>query len=237
VRPPGRPKRDDFPIPVAELLVDATIKLVAERGPTDSSGRVVCDSIGVKYASINYNFGSWNGLIAKAASEVYVDYVNGLGEAVRQAPSNPEDRFRAYVMAQMDWARRNPGWGAIFNYPVSARMASQILQEKFGHITRPHFELNVARLAQLTLDIREGYVSPNDFDVTNYPRAELLADKLAIARSTMAGWTTLGMMVWVGRGPTLESQIPEILERQEAIFRFALEETITSIRSDRGRQL
>jgi hypothetical protein len=137
----------------------------------------------------------------------------------------------------MDWARRNPGWGAIFNYPVSARMASQILQEKFGHITRPHFELNVARLAQLTLDIREGYVSPNDFDVTNYPRAELLADKLAIARSTMAGWTTLGMMVWVGRGPTLESQIPEILERQEAIFRFALEETITSIRSDRGRQL
>ncbi|CAB4569405.1 unannotated protein [freshwater metagenome] len=237
MRPPGRPKRDDFPIPVAELLVDATIKLVAERGPTDSSGRVVCDSIGVKYASINYNFGSWNGLIAKAASEVYVDYVNGLGEAARQAPSNPEDRFRAYVMAQMDWARRNPGWGAIFNYPFSARMASQILQEKFGHITRPHFELNVARLAQLTLDIREGYVSPNDFDITNYPRAELLADKLAIARSTMAGWTTLGMMVWVGRGPTLESQIPEILERQEAIFRFALEETITSIRSDRGRQL
>lgn len=237
VRPPGRPKRDLFPLPVADLLLKATIKLVSELGPTDTSGRLVCDSIGVKYASINYNFGSWNALIAQAASQVYVDYVNGLDQAVKQAPSNPEDRFRAYVMAQMDWARCNPGWGAIFNYPFSARIASQILQEKFGHITRPHFEFNVARLAQLIVDIREGYVSTNDFDVTNYPRAELLDDRLAIARSTMAGWTTLGMMVWVGRGPTLESQIPEILERQEQIFRFAIEETIISIRSDRGRGL
>lgn len=224
-------------MPVRDLLLEATIKLIAQDGPTDVSARVVCDSIGVKFASVNYNFESWNGLIAQAASIVYVDYVTGLGVAVRQAPRNPEDRFRAFVAAQMDWARKMPGWGAIFNYPFSARIASRILQEKFGHLTRPHFELNVARLAQLIVDIREGSVSEFDFDVTNYPREELLADRLAIARSTMAGWTTLGMMVWVGRGPTLESQIPEILATQEGIFAFSIEEMIIAIRGDKGRTL
>ena len=237
VRPRGRPRRDHFPVPVAELLIEATIELIGTMGPTDASGRMVCDSIGVKYASVNYNFESWNGLIAHAASRVYVRYVDVLGEAVKKAPRNPDDRFRAYAMAQLDWGRRMPGWGAVFNYPLSAGIASQILQQKFGHITRPHFELNLARLAQLIVDIREGSVSPNDFDVTNYPRAQILADRLAVARSTMAGWTTLGMMVWVSRGPTQESQIPEVVELQESLFRFAIDETIASIRADYGRSL
>ena len=236
-RPAGRPNREAYPIPARELLIDATIKLIAEGGPTDVTSRQVCDLTGVKYASVNHNFGSWNGLIAHAASRVYVEYVTGLGEAVKGAPRNPADRFRAYVLAQLDWARRMPGWGAVFNYPFSSRTASQILQREFGHITQPHFELNVARLAQLIVDIREESVAAADFDVTNYPRAELLADKIAIARSTMAGWTTLGMMVWVGRGPTLESQTPEILERQESIFHFTIEETIKAIREDKGRKL
>ena len=231
-RPVGRPRREHFPVPVAELLIEAAIELVGTVGPTDASGRMVCDSIGVRYASVNYNFGSWNGLIAHAASRVYVGYVDVLGEAVQQAPRNPDDRFRAYAMAQVDWARRLPGWGAVLNYPLSAGIASQILQEKFGHVTRPHFELNLARLAQLIVDIREGSVSPNDFDVTNYPRAELLADKLAIARSTMAGWATLGMMVWVSRGLIQQSQIPEEVDLQESLFRVAIDETIASIRAD-----
>jgi AcrR family transcriptional regulator len=236
-RPAGRPNRKEYPIPAMELLLEATIKLIAESGPTDVSARQVCDFTGVKYASVNHNFGSWNGLIAHAASIVYVNYVSGLGEAVNRAPRNPEERFRAYVFEQLDWARRMPGWGAVFNYPISSRKASQILQRDFGHITQPHFELNVARLAQLIVDIREGTVSTFDFDVTNYPRAELLADKIAIARSTMAGWTTLGMMVWVGRGPTLQTQTPEILERQESIFLFTIDETIKAIREDKGRKL
>ena len=236
-RPAGRPSREDYPIPARDLLIDATVKLIAEGGPTDVSARQVCDLTGLKYGSVNHNFGSWNGLIAHAASVVYVDYIRGLGEAVRSAPLNPEDRFRAYVSKQLDWAREMPGWGAVFNYPFSSRIASTILQGEYGHITQPHFELNVARLAQLIVDLRDGSVSDFDFDVTNYPRAALLADKLAIARSTMVGWTTLGMMVWVGRGPTLQTQTPEILERQEAIFQFTIEELIKSIKTDKGRKL
>jgi hypothetical protein len=44
-------------------------------------------------------------------------------------------------------------------------------------------------------------------------------------------------MVWVGRGPTLESQIPEILATQEGIFAFSIEEMIIAIRGDKGRTL
>ena len=66
-RPRGRPRRSDFPDAVKDLLIEATIKLIALDGSTDVSARAVCDSIGVKFASVNYNFGSWNGLIAQAA--------------------------------------------------------------------------------------------------------------------------------------------------------------------------
>lgn len=232
-RKPGRPRKDATRVPARELLLKAAIARIATHGTTDANARDVCSDAGVTFAMVNYNFGSWNGLIAEAASIVYVDYVEGLWKQVQIADYDPEARLRAYLGAQLAWAQRMPGWGAVFNYPFSARKATEILREKFGHITSGYFQLNLARLEQLTIDVRENKVTAFDYTPENFPKEELLADRLGAARSTMVGWTSLGMGVWASRGNTLETQLPEIKELQAFLFDFALEQSIADIRSDK----
>ena len=109
------------------------------------------------------------------------------------------------------------------------------MQSKFGHITNGKFQLNHARLTQLTVDLRDGVVTPFDFDETNYPHDDLLSDALGLARATLTGWSTLGMMVWLQRGPTLETEIADIKSRQDAIIAFAMGEIINAIKSDKKK--
>lgn len=234
-RKPGRPRKDATRIPARELLLQAAITRIAVHGTTDANARDVCSDAGVTFAMVNYNFGSWNGLIAEAASVVYVDYVEGLWAQVQIADREPEARLRAFLNAQLAWAQRMPGWGAVFNYPFSARKATEILREKFGSVTSGYFQLNLARLEQLTIDVRENKVTEFDYNTDNFPREELLADRLAAARSTMVGWTSLGMGVWAGRGATLETQLPEVQEFQSFLFEFAVEQSIADIRADQGK--
>ena len=231
-RRPGRPPKNDGGIPVRQLLIDKTIEMIATHGATDVTAREVCDAVGVTFASVNYNFGSWNGLIAEAGATAYSSYVDGLWDAVNEAPLDPEARLLAYIRAQITWATKNSGWGAVFNYPFSARTATTIMQDKFGKKNNLKFQLNHARLTRLTIDIRDGHVTPFDFDETNYPHDELLSDSLGLARATLTGWSALGMMVWLSRGPTLETQIPDINTRQDAIVTFAMAQIIAAIRSD-----
>ena len=231
-RRPGRPSKNDVDIPIRRLLIEKTIELIASHGATDVTAREVCDAVGVTFASVNYNFGSWNGLIAEAGATVYSDYVDGLWTAVQSAPLIPEARLVAYIRAQIEWATNNSGWGAVFNYPFSARTATTMMQDRFGLTNNLKFQLNHARLTHLTIDVRDGDVSPFDFDETNYPHDELLSDRLGLARATLTGWSVLGMMVWLSRGPTLETQIPDIKKRQDAIVTFAMAQIIDAIKSD-----
>lgn len=231
-RKPGRPKKDESAIPIRRQLIDKTIELIAMQGATDVSARSVCDAANVTFASVNYNFGSWNGLIAEAGATVYADYIERIWAAVGKAPLEPEARLVAYIGAQLEWAVTNSGWAAIFNYPFSARTATTILQEKFGKAHNLRFQLNHARLTRLTIDVRDGTVTPFDFDEFNYPHDELISDELGLARATLTGWSTLGLMVWLSRGPTLETQIPDIKTRQDNIIKFALHQIIGAIHLD-----
>lgn len=232
IRRPGRPPKNDVDIPIRRLLIEKTTELIASHGATDVTAREVCEAVGVTFASVNYNFGSWNGLIAEAGANVYSDYVDGLWTAVQSAPLNPESRLMAYIRAQIEWATKNSGWGAVFNYPFSARTATAIMRDKFGISNNLKFQLNHARLTRLTIDVRDGVVTPFDFDETTYPHEELLSDKLGLARATLTGWSSLGMMVWLSRGPTLETQIPDIKDRQDDIVTFAMAQIIAAIKSD-----
>ena len=235
-RRPGRPARNALAIPIRRQLIDKTIELIASHGATDVSARQVCEEIGVTFASVNYNFRSWNGLIAEAGANVYSDYVDLLWNAVGAAPREPEARLLAYIRTQIEWATSNSGWGAIFNYPFSARTATAIMQEKFGQAHNAKFQLNHARLTRLTIDVRDGVVTPFDFDEHTYPHDELLSDEIGLARATLTGWSTLGMMVWLSRGPTLETEIPDIKTRQDAIVHFAMQQIVSAIRSDAAPQ-
>lgn len=231
-RKPGRPRKNSLQIPARQHLLEAAISRIAREGTTDVSAREICADSNVTYAMVNYNFGSWNGLIAEAASIVYVDYIETLWSLVNSADREPEARLRAYLNGQLAWAQRMPGWGAVFNYPFSARKAMEILQKKFGHITSAYFQLNLARLEQLTIDVRENRVTDFPYTTENFPKEELLSDRLGAARSTMVGWTSLGMCVWASRGLTLEAQLPEVKQLQQYFFDFAMEQTIANIRAD-----
>jgi AcrR family transcriptional regulator len=231
-RRPGRPSKTHPGLSLRSQLLDKTIELIALHGATDVSARQVCDEVGVTFASVNYNFGTWNGLIAEAGATVYSNYVDLLWNAVNAAPREPEARLLAYIRAQIEWSASYSGWGAVFNYPFSARTATTIMQEKFGQAHNAKFQLNHARLTRLTIDVRDGVVTPFDFDESTYPHAELLSDAIGLARATLTGWSTLGMMVWLSRGPTLETQIPDIKARQDAIVDFAIRQIISAIRSD-----
>ncbi len=231
-RRPGRPLASESSEPVRNKLIRATISLVAAHGVADVNGSQVAAVSSVSPAAVNYGFGSWFGLVAEAGSVVYVEYVAEIWAAVTVAPYDPESRLRAYIRAQIRWANDMQGWSAIFNYPFSARGVTAILQEKFGHVMNSHFQLNHARLVRLTIDLRDGLITPFDFDTSDFPRDELLADVAGLARGTMVGWTALGMMVWNSRGPTLEARIPEIVSRQGAIMSFAEDEIVASILRD-----
>lgn len=233
-RKPGRPRADEARPSVKASLVGATIKLVAAHGPLAVNARQVCDAAGVMYAAVNYNFGSWNGLLAQAASQVYREYVELMWEAVQAAPRTPEERLRAYITAQVQWSRQMPGWGAVFNYPVSVEEVTQLRIENNSEETVGIFRLNLARLEQLVIDVREGSVTDFDYDETNIPLERLLADQKAVARSTSIGWSTMGMAVWSSRGVTGEAQIKELKGLEQGLMDFHVQAMIDSIACDRA---
>lgn len=233
-RRPGRPRSDESRPSVRESLLTATKELVAAHGPLSVNARQVCDRAGVMYAAVNYNFGSWNGLLAATSSQVYTSYVEQLWEAVSAAPREPRARLRAYIETQVEWSRKNPGWGAVFNYPVSVEDVTKIRLERDTTETVGLFRLNLARLEQLVIDVREGTVTDFSYGVGEFPEAALLADQKAVARSTSIGWSTMGMAVWASRGAAGEAQLSELKGLEAGLMGFHINSMIDAIVSDRA---
>lgn len=233
-RRPGRPRADETRPSVRESLLAATIELVAAHGPLSVNARQVCDRAGVMYAAVNYNFGSWNGLLAAASSQVYTCYVDQLWDRVTAAAAEPRARLRAYIEAQVEWSRQNPGWGAVFNYPVSVEDVTKIRIERDTEETVGLFRLNLARLEQLVIDVRDGTVTDIEYGVGEIPEAALLADHKAVARSTSIGWSTMGMAVWASRGSTGEAQLSELKGLEAGLMNFHIESMIDAIATDRA---
>lgn len=233
-RKPGRPRADEARPSVKDSLLGATIKAVASHGPLAVNARRVCDDAGVMYAAVNYNFGSWNGLLAAASSRVYTEYVDQLWEAVSFAPREPRDRLRAYITAQVEWAKQMPGWGAVFNYPVSVEEVTKIRIERDSLQTVGLFRLNLARLEQLVIDVRENIVTDIDYGVDEIPTDKLLSDSKAVARSTSIGWSTMGMAVWASRGMAGDVQVDELKTLEAGLMEFHINAMIDSISADRA---
>jgi AcrR family transcriptional regulator len=145
---------------------------------------------------VNYYFGNRDGLIAEAAHVTYVRYSEKLWAAVQAAPRTPVDRLRAYLQAHLRLNVEIRGWGAVLNYPIFSSTIAQVLDERFGEDHRRHFELNMARLARLVLDIWEEAVTDAHFTVDGFPREELLSDEALLDATATLSWATLGVAVW-----------------------------------------
>lgn len=189
----------DDPQPSMRLkILYVTFGEVAKSGPGAFNVASVCDRLGITYPMVNHYFGSRDGLLAEAASMVYRTYIEGLWKAVQRAPREPEARLKAWMMEQISETLVMGGWGSILNYPLAAREVSNEIQAKFQQPMNRLFELNLARLGAMALDIRRGTVSDVDFTEDSYPREELLSDPFLTSVMPTISWSTFGMSVWLG---------------------------------------
>ena len=234
-RGPGRPKSDTIEVPIREALIRETIAQVAEEGPLAISARQVCLSAGVAYAAVNYNFETWNGLLAAAGATAYSEYLDEIWDAVSLGPQTPDERLRSFIMAQALWNKRMPGWGAVFTYPVSALEIATLMRANFPEIMVDKFQLNLARIAQLTIDVREQSVTPFPYGPKDFPKEKLLSDTRAVARSTSIGWSIMGMSTWLARGTQGINQVEDASQMQDQLMNFHISELIRSIKLDSDR--
>ena len=227
----GRPKRGEFEKPLKDLLIDAAVSVVSADGTTDASARQVADAVGVQPASINYNFGSWNDLIAQAALKAYFGYSERIWSAALRAPHTPEARLTAFLREQLAWAEEESGWAAFFNFPKSAQTASDILFGRFGEQIRQGFELNYGRLYRLVRDVREGAVTDDHEWAEKAGRDAILADTDVLTEAIVVSWTSLGMQIWGSRHQVEQLGGDHLREYNARAQNLAIEKILASLKA------
>ena len=206
-------KFGDDPDPkVRDKLLYLAIDEIAQVGPNDFNSYSICDRINVTYPMVNHYFGGRNGLVAEAAFVVYSRYIRRLHDGVRNAPSTPEDRLRAWIRGQIRWTVDMRGWGAVLNYPDSCQESSRILREVHGDEMRELFEYNIGVLVHLIREVRTGSVSPWSATLTPEFREVSTSDFDIMSVASSISWSTLGISVWSSGQHVPSSSVPVIDE-------------------------
>jgi AcrR family transcriptional regulator len=214
-----------------DRLIYLTMREVAIVGPASFNTAGVCDALQISYPMVNYYFGNRDGLIAEAGHATYVRYVQKLWDAVEEAPRTPVDRMRDWFDAHLRLNVEIRGWGAVLNYPRFSSSIEEILDERFGDEHRRHFELNMARLTRLVLDLWSGTVEDFPYGLDDFPREELLQNADAAKVVATLSWGALGVAVWRSGRHTPSKGITELDRAGEALIdahfenllRFAIE--------------
>lgn len=209
-----------------DRLIYLTMREVALVGPASFNTGGVCDTLGISYPMVNYYFGNRDGLIAEAAHVTYLRYSQKLWRGVEAAPRTPVDRLRAYLQAHLRLNVEIRGWGAVLNYPIFSSTIAQILDERFGEEHRRQFELNMARLGRLVLDLWDERVSDDAYTLDAFPREALLEDPDAVDATASLAWATLGIAVWRGGRHTPSRGIAELEAMQEQLVDAYIENMI-----------
>jgi AcrR family transcriptional regulator len=216
--------------PNRDKLVYLTIREVAITGPASFNTAPVCDTLGISYPMVNYYFGNRDGLIAEAGHVAYTLYVDKLWAAVEAAPREPEARLRAWLEAHLRLNIEIRGWGAVLNYPRFSSTVEEILDERFGEEHRRYFELNMAHLARLILDVWAGTVTDFPYDAETFPRAELLSDPTAVEVAASISWSTLGLAVWRSGRHTPSKGVRELMELGPHLIAFHQDSMLDLVR-------
>jgi hypothetical protein len=123
-----------------------------------------------------------------------------------------------------------PGWGAMFNYPISEIEVSELYLEKFSDVAVTAFQMNLGRQEQLIIDVRDGSVTDLDFEEFEATKARLLADQDAVEKAVSVGWSMMGMSVWASRGRVGDQQLTDMAKLQEHMRERHLDEMIEAIK-------
>jgi AcrR family transcriptional regulator len=222
---------DDPQPPMRLKVLYLTFGEVALAGPSSFNVASVCDRLGITYPMVNHYFGGRDGLLAEAAAMVYENYIGSLRAAVVHAPPTPEDRLKAWMMANIAETGKLGGWGPILNYPLAAREVTEVISEKFQASLNRNFEANLSLLSVLVSDIRHDRVSNPDFTAPLPPRDESLQDTMLLELVPIIAWTIFGMSVWIAGQHAPARQIREVYEMTEDLVSKGFRQMMTMIRT------
>ena len=214
-----------------QQFLEQTIDEFARVGPGRFNPGKIARDLGVTVAMINHYFGSRYGLISEAAYLVYARYIDEMFSAITNAPRNPEDRLRAWIATQIAVARRVGGWGIVLNYPNLALKESLTFDSNFRTLMTAKFEVNLARLAQLILDVKAGSVSPNEITDENADFARFLSNPALVSLGSSIAMSTLGAAVWMAGSHAPSAESAEAHQRAEFAVQAHIEHLVQQVKS------
>ena len=202
-----------------------TIHEFSRLGPGGFSHASIARRLGVTVAMINHYFGSRNGLISEGAYTVYSNYIEALGVAVRDAPRDPVARLRAWITTQISFSVSVAGWQSVLNYPTLTLENPLEFASTFRERMSEKFNVNMARLGQLVLDVKSGDVFPHEIDESNVDVARYMSNLKLVSLSTSVGMATMGAAVWASGSHTPSAESPEAKQMGD----FALAEHVNNL--------
>ncbi len=190
-------KYGDNPNPkTREKMIMLAIEQIIQVGPADFTSTQVCDRLGIKRPMINHYFGSRDQFIAEVNWWAYQEWAKHVDRTFRNAPANPTKRLRAFVLGELEFAKRMGGMNILIHYPLVSSAATKILTEQHQRAMQKIFEYHLALLTVTVKDINTGRVSELSFDAENAPKKSLLLPPKYFLAATQISWATHGLASW-----------------------------------------
>ena len=221
----------DSRLSVREEFLERTIVEFGKAGPGAFNPGKIARELGVTVAMINHYFGSRYGLISEAAYVVYARYIDEMFEAITNAPRVPEERLRAWIQTQIAVARRVGAWGMVLNYPTLALKESLALDPKYRRLMSAKFEVNLARLAQLVLDVKSGTVSPTEITTESGDVTKFLSNPKIVALGSSIAMSTLGAAVWMAGSHAPSADSEDAHQRAEFVVQSHIDHLVQQVKN------
>lgn len=175
------------------IAVDQLIRV----GPVDFNSGQVCEVLDIKHPMIKHHFGSKENLLAEALVWTFRTWSRNQTLAMRNAKDEPEAQLRAFISAEIEWAKKLQALAVITQYPLLSEKVLRILGNSHKLEMQRLFEYHLAMLTLIVVAMRTKTRAKFDFDSTNYPRTDLvLKQSSAFLAATSISWSTHGLTMW-----------------------------------------
>jgi AcrR family transcriptional regulator len=190
-------KYGDNPNPnTRDKMIMLAIEQIIQVGPADFISTQVCDRLDIKRPMINHYFGSRDHFIAEINWWAYQEWAKHVDRTFRDAPANPTKRLRAFILGEIQFAKRMGGMNILLHYPLASSAVTKILSEEHQEDMQKIFEYHLALLTATVKDINTGKVSELNFDAENVPKTSLLLQPKYFLAATQISWATHGLAAW-----------------------------------------
>lgn len=196
-----------------QLLLEATIGELARVGSDAIELGKICQRLGFSPGLVNHYFGSRSVLLLEAGMVGYERYVDAQFDAVNASGETPEEQFKAWFDAQVEWTVRNPGIASMMNFPSLHLPEGQSLSPESRLRLERAASRNLITLASI-LDRAQRGTKGRDM-----LSRESVASNLGLASATAyVGWMVYGHALWRAGRHAPTADIPEVRAFETLVF-------------------